>query len=152
MKIITNSRIFFFIPQSEPLAFNRPLFLTLDVPNESVLNPFEAAMHQLEQDNELWRVDFLCISPVTFEWALMQCLITAEHLLAAVETDEFIKIKYRFDSISGCWELRIVENEALQGIWGDGRLLVPIYWGVWKKLFTAFGGEFLWMPLLQVFS
>jgi hypothetical protein len=127
MKIITNSRIFLFLPQQEPIICTRPHFTALDVPFESVLNKFENAMRQLQREEKLWSVDYICIDYATFELALMQKTLTTDHIINAVETADYIKIKYRFEDIGGCWELRVLDNAKLQGIWGDGRLLVPIY-------------------------
>ena len=127
MKIITDSRVFLFLPQSEAFVFSRPDFPLLDVPDEPVLARFEAAMQKFEQNGELWRVDYLCINYTTFELALMQGLITIDHILTAIETENYIKIKYWVDSVGGCWEMRIVDEGEQQGIWGDARLIAPIY-------------------------
>ena len=57
----------------------------------------------------------------------MQGSLTFDHIENAVKTPNYIKIRYQFDGIGGYWELRIVDNEKVQGIWGDARLIVPIY-------------------------
>lgn len=127
MKIIKNNRIFLFLPQSNPLLLSRSDSTVLNVPTKSVLAKFEAAMRQLQQDDELWRVDYFCINYATFELAVLQGSLTFDHIENAAEADNYFTIKYQFDGVGGCWELRVLDSDKMQGIWGDARLIVSIY-------------------------
>ena len=125
MRDIKNSRISLPLSNLITLPHSNPKIL--DVPTKPVLEKFEAAMQKLQQNDELWRVDYLCITYATFELAMIQDSLTIAHVKDAVETADYIKIRYQFDSIGGYWELRVLDNDEMQGIWGDTRLIVSIY-------------------------
>lgn len=123
-----NSRISLIPSQStHSFLFSHSNSNTLAVPTKPVLEKFQEAMQKLQQDGELWRVDYLCITCATFELAMMQGSLTIDHISDAVETSNYTKIRYQFGSIGGYWELRVLDNDEMQGLWGDARLIVPIY-------------------------